>query len=148
MRLSASLQGLPVGVGVVDCERPTNVVFCRTTHGMPERPHAPEFKAWPRGTKPAGRGQALFDASTLEAHKALELVDSGLRLALHHERDGAFDDEGAESFGADAPAPGPAAQRPPGGGGVRWDGPARPDPNAKPLPWANQRPDVAAQRLR
>jgi hypothetical protein len=115
---------------------------------MPERPHAPEFRAWPRGTKGGGKdGVTLFSAAQIEAHRALELIDRGLRLALANERGpgfesptaglGGFDSDpkrGDENKGSD----GMAAPS----GSFRWDGPEK--PRAKPLPWGGpRRPDMA-----
>ena len=77
MRLSSAVRGLPVGVGVLDCELPAHVAFCRTTMGLPERPHGPSFRAWPRGVMAKAarpRGDALFDPAQIEEHKALELI--------------------------------------------------------------------------
>ena len=150
LRLSTSLAGLPVGVGYIDCETPTNHLFCRQ-HGMPDRPHAPDFFGWPRGLKT--RGEVLFSAAQIEAHRALELIDRGLRLALSHERDPSRapeDHRSSTTFDKEAPPPGESGGfgdasggGPPGG--FRWDTQA--NPNAKPLPWGGPtRPDVT-QRI-
>ena len=73
MRLSASLRGLPVGVGYVDCEAPSAQQLCEQ-QGLPQRPHAPEWLAWPRGPKAAlARGDALFDAGQMEPHRVRHL---------------------------------------------------------------------------
>ena len=69
MRLSASVRGLPVAVGYVDCEIPSAQRLCEQ-HGLPQRPHAPEWRAWPRGGKAASpRGDALFDDPEMEPHR-------------------------------------------------------------------------------
>jgi len=83
----------------------------------------------------------------IEAHRALELIDRGLKLALHSERDAAFDDEEAAARYAADEQTSAAAANPSASSGVRWDGPPQRDPNAKPLPWTSFRPDVAPQRL-
>lgn len=158
LRLSASLAGLPVGLGIVDCEEPSNGAFCREEHGMPERPHGPAFLAWPRGLKRRGgstRGEALFSAEQIEPHRALELIDRGLRLALANERASSGGEEGGEAtaFERHAAPPGESGEGgadvfggggPPGG--FRWDGPQR-DPDAKPLPWGGPRRPDAAPRI-
>lgn len=154
MRLSASLRGLPVGLGVVDCERPKNVHYCRTAHRLPERPFGPEFHGWPRGVKPS-RGQALFSGSQIEAHRALELIDRGLRLALADTKEASAEVAlGGAGVGFEADATDEERSKPAdeagfggGGGGFRWDGP--PQPNAKPIPWQGfDRQGHAQARLR
>ena len=155
MRLSASLRGLPVGVGYVDCEQPTNSAFCRSSHGIPERPHAPEFHAWPRGGAKPPRGETLFAPSQIEAHRALELIERGMRLALASEREPLPHD--GEGGGGEGGGEGASFERdvdPRSGGdaagaagGFRWEGMPQRDPNAKPLPWGGPtRPD-ATQRI-
>ena len=137
MRLSASLRGLPVGIGYVDCSE--DAAFCRTAHGLPERPFAPEFHGWPRGGSKPAKGDVLFRSSQIEAHRALELIDRGLRLALASERDPRVESELAtagatQGFEADPSATGDETGRQPGGGGgFQWDGPAQ--PRGKPIPW-------------
>lgn len=154
LRLSASLRGLPVGIGVVDCERPTNVAYCRQVHKMPERPHAPAFLAWPRGPKRRGgdlEGEPLVaPGDEIESHVALQLIDRGLRLALANERDAGLNDGGLGEAGPFDEEPKAAGWDDGGGlrspqGGVRWDGPRA--SNAKPLPWNSQRPVNANHRL-
>ena len=156
MRLSAHLRGLAVGVGVVDCELPSNRDLCYSRIELPQRPHAPEFRAWPRGDKAdLPRGEALFDAADMETHLALQLVARSLRLALapgFSSPDGSQDEGGPLFSGADPEGEAmPAAPDGSAGGQMRgptaqWDGPPR--ARATPLPWGGpSRPD-AQQRLR
>lgn len=51
MRLAASLTGLPVRVGLVDCEQPFQKDFCYSTHALPTPPHRPVLKLWGAGKK-------------------------------------------------------------------------------------------------
>ena len=140
MRLSASLEGLPVGVGYVDCEAPTSRALCREA-GLPERPHAPEWRGYGRGAHTMRRaGEPLFNEAQIDAASALELVDRGLRLALADRANSeTFDSAPREASG------GPDAFG--GGGGVRWDS-GMPPRRDKPLPWGGpRRPDHAGGRI-
>ena len=100
--------------------------------------------AGPQAT--AGRG--ALQCSSIEPHRALELIDRGLRLALASERDpsaelelstaDAANFEANEKPAAESSPPGAASM----GGAFQWDGPPR--PKAKPLPWNGFQPPNTA----
>ena len=158
MRLSASLRGLPVGVGLVDCEQPRNAQLCYHTHQLPPPPHRPLLKVWRSGDKradsapaaAAAMGEPLYNANLLESHVALEMAERLLRLALHDrippETEAASDAAAADprhaSGGryAEHEEP-PRPEGPSRPDFFRWDGPAM---RHKPLPWGGpSRPDQA-----
>jgi len=153
MRLSASLASFPLRVAVVDCEQPENTELCYTDHGVPQPPHRPVLKAWPRLAKlggPRGSGEQLYDVSVLESHIALELLERALRLSLAPEaREDAEgqrgdyhvekDEEKDEQADPGAGGGGPSQARPFDGPKISWT--ARPslqwegpDHQAKPIP--------------
>ena len=157
MRLSASLRGLPVGVGLVDCEQEHNRRLCYTTHQLPPTPHRPLLKVWRSGDKradtapdaAAALGEPLYNANLLESHVALELTERVLRLALHDRLPADADADAAVADARHAAsgryAENQEPQRRPDGPSrpdhFRWDGPAM---RHKPLPWGGPtRPDRA-----
>ena len=162
MRLSASLRGLPVGVGLIDCEQPSNRALCYETHALPPSPHRPQLKMWRSGDKrpdderaPAALGELLYNPNLLESHVALQIAERALRLALH---DRLPADEAASTDHAAADPQHAAGggfqeerepQRAPEGAPTRpsifqWDGPQM---RHKPLPWGGPtRPDRAMLR--
>jgi hypothetical protein len=162
MRLSAGLRGMPVRIAIVDCEQPDNVEFCYTKHGLPQPPHRPQVKAWPRSNgakvklyededtgdlrvqdgeqESAVRGELLYNVNMLEPHVALRIVEKSVRLALKDEMDEEVLREISRSL---RHAAGDFRDEmdedeeddtppPPPPGGMHWDGPEQ---RHKPLPW-------------
>ena len=162
MRLSASLRGMPVGVGLVDCEQPANRELCYETHALPPSPHRPQLKMWRSGDKrpdddgaPSAKGELLYNPNQLESHVALQIAERAMRLALHDrlptDEADSFDNAAADPLHAagggfqeerEAPrAPDGAPTRP---STFQWDGPQM---RHKPLPWGGPtRPDRAMLR--
>jgi len=151
LRLSASLRGLPVEVGAVDCSLPEQRAFCYEDHGVPPPPHRPLVKAWRAGSKnlteSAEPGEVLYSPSDLEPHVAFMLVEKTVRLALADRlasdgvaQGGAGAYEGAPPEEDDQPPP-----PPPGGGAgwaragaspeLQWDDSGVADRRALPKPW-------------
>lgn len=85
-RLSASLRGLPVEVGIVDCALPQHKDFCYQDHQLPPPPHRPITKLWRAGfknlTDEMEMGEMLYPPADLEPHLAFMIVEKTLRLAL------------------------------------------------------------------
>ena len=162
MRLSAGLRGMPVRIAIVDCEQPENQDFCYEKHGLPQPPHRPQVKAWPRSSgskvelyededtgnlrvkdgqqESAIRGELLYNVNMLEPHVALRIVEKSVRLALKDEMDEKVLREISRSL---RHAAGDFASEkdedeeddmppPPPPGGMHWDGPEQ---RHKPLPW-------------
>ena len=140
MRLSAGLRGMPVRVGIVDCEQPRNKAYCYEHHDLPPPPHRPQVRAWSSGPKREDdKGEQLYNVNMLEPHVALRLIEKVVRMSLKNQLDedalkavakgaaGAFQDERDEE---DDPPPPPP---PPPPGGMHWDGPEQ---RHQALPWA------------
>eukprot|EP00930_Biecheleria_cincta_P091064 TRINITY_DN8056_c0_g1_i1.p1 TRINITY_DN8056_c0_g1~~TRINITY_DN8056_c0_g1_i1.p1 ORF type:complete len:899 (-),score=157.83 TRINITY_DN8056_c0_g1_i1:432-3101(-) len=149
LRLSASLRGLPVKVGTVDCSHPKQQEFCYTEHEVPQPPHRPLAKAWRSGVKNAtGKsepGEVLYGAADLEPHMAFMLIEKVVRLALASQLgDSALVE--AKSSGYDEEEK-PEEDEPPAGGAgggweptgnspeLLWDDSGISDSRALPKPW-------------
>jgi thiol-disulfide isomerase/thioredoxin len=105
MRLSSGLHGLPIRIGIVDCERPESRGLCygkgddaadgpdggateQISMGLPDPPHRPQCRAWGAGEKKEGDlGELLYNVNMLEPHVALRLVEKVARLALRDQMD-------------------------------------------------------------
>eukprot|EP00931_Biecheleriopsis_adriatica_P106016 TRINITY_DN80533_c0_g1_i1.p1 TRINITY_DN80533_c0_g1~~TRINITY_DN80533_c0_g1_i1.p1 ORF type:complete len:885 (+),score=159.09 TRINITY_DN80533_c0_g1_i1:33-2687(+) len=150
LRLSASLRGLPVQVGTVDCSLPKQNRFCYQEHEVPQPPHRPLVKAWRMGIKNAsGRaepGEVLYGPADLEPHLAFMLVEKAVRLALA-DRLGDSAVTEANSKGYDEEEKEEDDPSPPAGGfehgwkamggmpELQWDDSGVSDRRALPKPW-------------
>merc|ERR1712007_56893 len=71
-RLSASLRGLPVEVGIVDCSMVDNKNFCYRDNELPPPPHRPLTKMYRSGPKnltdEVELGELLYPPADIEPH--------------------------------------------------------------------------------
>jgi len=149
LRLSASLAGLPVETGVVDCSLPEHQNFCYEEHEVPKPPHRPLTKAWRAGIKNRtdgpDKGELLYGVADLEPHIAFQLVEKAVRLALADRTpEGGLVDGVSASFEGEPPED---SEPPPAGGGysppprrpsapvLQWGDGAQAHQRALPKPW-------------
>uniref|UniRef100_A0A0G4HSR6 J domain-containing protein n=1 Tax=Chromera velia CCMP2878 TaxID=1169474 RepID=A0A0G4HSR6_9ALVE len=155
-RLAASLRGLPVSIGAVNCEASEELhSLCYETLQLSAPPHRPHLRAWPAGTieEKAHRpeGTELYNPNELEPHIVLRTLEKTLRLALADRREAGqktgsalvagkpsdFEDEKEEEEEEEPPPPPPEA--PPDmswhdfADTLMWDGPEQ--PALPPTPW-------------
>lgn len=155
MRLSASLRGLPVEVGIVDCSLPELEDFCYVDHAIPTPPHRPVTKVWRSGAKnitdAPESGEVLYSPADLEPHVAFMIVEKIVRLALADQIEGGALTEGTggDFKSEDEKDKGSPGDAPPHGQPSRtdrpemlWDGDAA---RRLPKPWVSWKGVTAAQ---
>jgi len=134
LRLSASMVGLPVSCGVVDCTLHRD--FCHGSQEVPASPFRPVLRLWPRGPKRHAdvRGLDVFSPDELEPHVALRIMDTVIRAALAPDLQAGdalvsglrsdFDDDKPDEKEDDQPQPPPQMprQRDMSRNGLLWEG--------------------------